>query len=219
MPVLESPTTFESPVVIIVEDDTRVRKSLQCLLRSAGLPSIGYGSASELLDRPLPDSARCLICDIRLPNLNGFDLKATLEQRGESIAVIFITGHGDIPMSVRAMKGGAIDFLEKPFQDQELLDAVREALATDCRRREAVMRLKDLRARLDRLSPREREVLSGVGSGRLNKQIANDLGLSEITVKLHRANLMRKMKAGSFAELVRIIQIIETGAVPDHTRV
>ncbi|WP_323992133.1 response regulator [Nguyenibacter sp. L1] len=212
-------TMSEPPVVIIVEDDTRVRKSLRSLLRSAGLQSIEYGSASDLLDQRLPAAERCLICDIRLPNLNGFDLKAALEQRGECVPVVFITAHGDIPMSVRAMKGGAIDFLEKPFRNQELLDAVTEALAADRRRRESVTRLRDLHARLEALSPREREVLKGVGAGRLNKQIAGDLGLSEITVKLYRANLMRKMKAGSFAELIRIIQTIETSVGPDHTRV
>lgn len=199
------------PAVLVVEDDPIVAASVQALLRSAGYASAAYASARELLSAMLPDAVRCLVVDVRLPQGSGLDLQSELARRGDRTPIVFMTGHGDIPMSVRAMKAGAVDFLVKPFRDQDLLDAVAAALAVDKARREAVGSLSGLVARHGTLTPREKEVLELVSRGLLNKQVAGALGLSEVTVKLHRASLTRKMEARSFAELVRMAEALERG--------
>lgn len=199
------------PIVLVVEDDPIVVASIQALLRSAGYASAAYSSARELLSAVLPDLVRCLVIDVRLPRYSGLDLQAELARRGDHTPIVFMTGHGDVPMSVRAMKAGAVDFLTKPFRDQDLLDAVAAALAADKTRREAVGSLSGLLARHGTLTRREKEVLELVFRGLLNKQVAGELGLSEITVKLHRAGLMRKMEARSFAELIRMAEALERG--------
>jgi FixJ family two-component response regulator len=192
----------DEPVVLIVEDDPLVRAAMESLLRSAGLRSLSFASAREVLEEPLPDVVCCFVLDVRLPQVSGFDLQAELARRGQAIPTVFITGHGDIPMSVRAMKAGAVDFLVKPFRDQDLLDAVAAALARDQTRRAEAADRAGLEERYASLSPREKEVMALVVSGLLNKQVAASLGLSEITVKLHRANMMRKMHANTIADIV-----------------
>lgn len=204
----------EEPIVLVVEDDPLVRSSMESLFRSAGLRSQSFASAREVLEARLPDSTCCFVLDVRLPHISGFDLQAELGRRGDDIPIVFITGHGDIPMSVRAMKAGAVDFLPKPFRDQDLLDAVSAALARDRARRAGDSSLAALRARFQSLSPREREVMQLVVSGLLNKQIAASLGLSEITVKLHRSNMMRKMEARTLASLVHMAEEMERN--PGH---
>jgi FixJ family two-component response regulator len=198
--------------VLVVEDDPLVRASMESLFRSAGLRSISYASALELLAQPLPDTVCCFVLDVRLPQFSGLDLQAELARRGEAIPIVFVTGHGDIPMSVRAMKAGAVDFLPKPYRDQDMLDAVTAALAKDRERREKQAAELQLRARFKTLTAREQEVMLLVVSGLLNKQIAGQLGLSEITVKLHRANVMRKMEVRSLADLVRAAEAIGRAA-------
>ena len=203
------------PLVLIVEDDEALRDSLASLLRSAGYKSLPFGSVSEFLAAELPSTVRCLIADVRLPRVSGLDLPTELARRNLSIPTIFMTGHGDIPMSVRAMKEGAVDFLAKPFRDQDMLDAVATALERDRGRRRAEGSLAELRARHDRLTQREREVLGHVATGLLNKQIAGELGLSEITVKLHRSSVMRKMGAQSLAQLIRMVEALERNSLQD----
>jgi FixJ family two-component response regulator len=203
----------EEPVVLVVEDDETVRRSTESLLRSAGYTSRTFASAADLLDAEMPDVVSCLVMDVRLPRLSGLDLHAELIRRGRRIPVIFMTGHGDIPMSVRAMKAGAIDFLAKPFRDQDLLDAVSTALNEARAQRETEAGLAELRARHASLTTREREVLTGVAAGRLNKQIAGDLGLSEITIKLHRSTLMRKMQARTLAHLLQMVEALERNSL------
>ena len=185
-----------------------MREALSNLFRSIGLKVEMFGSAADLLKSELPDVASCLVLDVRLPGLSGLDFQAELAKANIHIPIIFMTGHGDIPMSVKAMKAGAIDFLTKPFRDQDMLDAVMLALERDRKRREDERRLSDLRAHYEALTPREREVMGLVTAGMMNKQIAGELGLSEITVKIHRGNIMRKMSARSLADLVRMAEVL-----------
>ena len=197
----ERASTRES-IVLIVEDDASMRRALTNLFQSVGLGVAVFGSASEMLQDKLPDIASCLVLDIRLPGLSGLDFQAELTKANIHIPVIFMTGHGDIPMTVRAMKGGAVDFLTKPFRDQDMLDAVANALASDEARRAACRSVADLRSCYASLTAREREVMAFVAAGLMNKQIAGELNLSEITVKIHRGQAMRKMGARSLADFV-----------------
>src|SRR5882762_6137672 len=191
------------PVVFVVDDDASVRRGLTNLFRSVDLRVEVFGSASELLQSQLPDVASCLVLDIRLPGLSGLDFQVELAQANIHIPIIFVTGHGDIPMTVRAMKAGAVDFLSKPFRDQDMLDAVASAIERDRKRRAEAKLRADLQAHFETLTPREREVLPLVASGLMNKQIAAEIGLAQITVKIHRGHIMRKMGARSLADLVR----------------
>jgi FixJ family two-component response regulator len=196
----------QPPVVFVVDDDPSVRSSLKFLMSSVGLQVESFDSADALLQRKLPDAPSCLVLDVRLRGLSGLDFQRELAARNCHMPIIFITGHGDIPMSVRAMKAGAVEFLTKPFRDQDLLDAVRIALERDCERRERQKEVSDLKERFDSLTLREHEVISMVVSGMLNKQIADQLGTAENTVKVHRSRAMEKMRAQSVAELVKMIE-------------
>jgi FixJ family two-component response regulator len=190
--------------VFVVDDDAAVREALRALIDSVGLRVELFGSAGEFLQRKLPHLPSCLILDVRLPGKSGFDLQRDLAEANIGIPIIFITGHGDIPMSVRAMKAGAVEFLAKPFRDQDLLDVIQLALERDRATRQREAEIATLRDRFESLTPREREVLPWVVSGLLNKQIADAIGTSEATVKVHRSQLMRKMGAKSLADLVRM---------------
>jgi FixJ family two-component response regulator len=194
--------------VFVVEDDASMRRALSNLFQSVGLQVELFGSASEMLQSKLPDIAGCLVLDVRLPGLSGLDFQNELAKANVRIPIIFMTGHGDIPMTVRAMKGGAIDFLTKPFRDQDMLDAVGAAIKRDQERREADKVAAHLQALLETLTPREREILASVSSGLMNKQIAAELGLAEITVKIHRGRIMKKMGARSLADLVRKAEML-----------
>ena len=199
-------------VVFVVDDDPSVRSSLKFLLSSVGLQVESFESAETFLQRNPPDAPSCLVLDVRLRGLSGLDFQRELAARNIRIPIVFVTGHGDIPMSVRAMKAGAIEFLTKPYRDQDLLDAVRVALERDRARREQEKDLTDLRQRFELLTPREQEVISMVVSGMLNKQIAGELGTAENTVKVHRSRAMEKMNAQSFADLVRMIEKLKGSA-------
>jgi len=200
-----SPAAKSAPssVVVIVDDDAAIRASLDSLFRSVGLETRLFASPAELLAGPLPDGPSCIVLDIRLPGVSGLDLQGQLTRQGIDFPIIFMTGHGDIPMSVRAMKAGAVDFLAKPFRDQDMLDAVTAAIERDVQRRSEAAAKEDLRAQYETLTAREREVMSYVTAGLMNKQVAALIGLSEITVKIHRGNVMRKMEVRSLADLVR----------------
>jgi FixJ family two-component response regulator len=197
------PASAKEPIVFVVEDDESMRRALSNLFQSVGLEVKLFGSASEMLKSKLPDVASCLVLDVRLPGLSGLDFQTELANANIHTPIIFMTGHGDIPMSVRAMKGGAVDFLTKPFRDQDMLDAVVAAIERDRQRREAAKIFSTLQTLFETLSPREREVMALVASGLMNKQVAAEIGLAEITVKIHRGNIMRKMGAKSLADLVR----------------
>jgi FixJ family two-component response regulator len=198
-------------IVFIIDDDLSMRRALTNLLQSVGLEVEAFGSASELLRNKLPEVASCLVLDIRLPGLSGLDLQTELAKANVRIPIIFITGHGDIPMTVRAMKGGAIDFLTKPFRDQDLLDAVVGAIDKDRKRRESDKAVASLQALFETLSSREREVLAFVAAGLMNKQIAAELDLAEITVKIYRGHIMKKMGAKSLADLIRMTEALGIG--------
>ncbi|MEX2692651.1 response regulator transcription factor [Rhizobium mongolense] len=199
----QSKSEAEQPLVIIVDDDASMREALSELILSAGFQPVCFASTGEMLDTNVLDSPGCLILDVRMPRVSGLDLQHHLAQNGSLTPIIFLTGHGDIPMTVQAMKAGAVDFLTKPVRDQTLLDAVIRGIAMDAARREESVIVKRNVERLHSLTPREREVLYEVARGRLNKQIAFDFGISEVTVKLHRGNVMRKMEVASVGELIR----------------
>ncbi|KUM33996.1 response regulator transcription factor [Pseudomonas sp. EpS/L25] len=196
-------------LVHLVDDDASVRAALEDLLASVGLSTRSYVSAADFLERAMPDAPGCLVLDVRMPGMNGLDLQQELQRREIVLPIIFITGHGDIPMSVRAMKQGALEFLTKPFRDQDLLDAIDQALRKAHEAHAQRAQLQELQARVDTLNEGERAVLARVVTGLLNKQIAAQLGVSEITVKVRRAALMRKLQAGSLAELVKLVERLE----------
>jgi RNA polymerase sigma factor (sigma-70 family) len=204
----------ESPSVLIVDDDAEFRDSVARLLRTVGLHTREFSSVPDFLQADPPGGPTCLVLDVRMPGRSGLELQRDLVAANRQVPIIFITAHADVPMTVRAMKGGAIEFLTKPFRDQDLIEAVEAGLARDRSRRENERASAELRERFDKLSAREREIMLYVMSGRLNKQIAHDIGIAESTVKVHRTNLMRKMKARSIPELSRMANILNL--MPQH---
>jgi len=208
------PAGADDQLIYIVDDDAPLREAISSLLRSVGMRVAAYPSVAAFLAQPLQAVASCLLLDVRLQGVSGLDLQAELNRDGVALPIIFMTGHGDIPMSVRAMKAGAIDFLAKPFRDQDLLDAVHVALQADRARRQRDGALHELTARYATLTPREREIMALAARGLMNKQIAGEVGTSEITVKIHRGNAMRKMAARTFADLVRMAEALGVHAHP-----
>jgi FixJ family two-component response regulator len=198
----------EVPIVYVIDDDESMRRGLTNLFESVGLRVEVFSSAPELLQRKLPDVPSCLVLDIRLPGMSGLDFQTLLEKAANHIPIVFITGHGDIPMSVKAMKAGAADFLTKPFRQQEMLDAVTAAIERDRKRRQGEKIVLNARALFEILTPREREILALVAAGLMNKQIAAEIGIAEITVKIHRGHIMKKMGTRSLADLVRIAEML-----------
>jgi FixJ family two-component response regulator len=198
----------EQPTVYVVDDDQAIRNALGSLFRSVGLRAEAFASAAEFLQSKLPNVASCLVLDVRLPGVSGLDFQTELAKANIGMPIIFITGHGDIPMTVKAMKAGAVDFLAKPFRDQDMLDAVSTAIERDRRRRQDETAAAGLRENFETLTPREREVMAFVTAGLMNKQIAAELGVSEITVKIHRGHTMRKMGAKSLADLVLMAEVL-----------
>jgi FixJ family two-component response regulator len=196
--------TEEEAVVFVVDDDEDLRDGLSNLLRTVGLQVKGFASATDFLKSKLPDAPSCLVLDVRLPGMSGLDFQSELTKKNIGIPIVFMTGHGDIPMSVRAMKAGAVEFLPKPFRDQDMLDAVHTALEKDQQRRKGIGDTAQLRSSFDSLTSREQEIFAYVASGLMNKQIAAEIELSEVTVKVHRASVLRKMGAKSLADLVRM---------------
>jgi FixJ family two-component response regulator len=201
-------TSDDQPIVFVVDDDPSMRRALTNLFESVGIRVEAFGSAPEILQSQPPEVPSCLVLDIRLPGLSGLDLQADLAKANIHTPIIFITGHGDIPMTVRAMKGGAVDFLTKPVRDQEILDAVQAAIERDRKRRDLEKTVSNVRSRFESLTSRERDVLCLVTSGLMNKQVATELGLAEITVKIYRGQIMRKMGAKSLADLVRMTEAL-----------
>jgi FixJ family two-component response regulator len=199
--------------VFIVDDDDAVRSSLRLLLKSVGLPAIAYASASEFLSAWQAEQPGCVVLDVRMPGMSGIELQHELNRRGAIMPVIFISGHADIPMAIEAIQHGAFDFLQKPFRDQDLIDRVQRALATDAQNRGELAKREVIRERFDSLTPREREVLTLVTQGKANKVMAGDLGVSQRTVEIHRARVMEKMGAASLAQLVRMMLDLETRGV------
>jgi len=196
------------PVVFIVDDDLSMRKGLAALLESVGLRTQTFATATEFLAVKLPDAPCCLVLDVRMPGVSGLDVQTKLATLNIDVPIIFVTGHGDIPMTVRAMKAGAVEFLTKPVREQEFLDAVQVALERDKARHEQDRTLSDLRARFESLTPREQEVMAGVTKGLMNKQVAGEMGISEDTVKVHRGNVTRKMGAKSLVDLARMADLL-----------
>jgi len=205
---MKSVQAKDRPLVLVIDDDESVALGLGDLFRSVGLDVETFLSADEFLRHELPDVPSCIVLDVRLPGLSGLDFQAELTKAGFEIPIVFMTGHGDIPMSVKAMKAGAFEFLIKPFREQDMLDAVQAALVADEERREEMKPVAVLKANYDTLTPREREVMALVTAGLMNKQIAGELNLSEVTVKVHRGNLTRKMQARSLADLIRMADIL-----------
>src|SRR3982074_2975637 len=202
------PTSAQEPIVFVIDDDASMRRALTNLFQSVGLKVEVFGSAPEMLHSKLPDVASCLVLDVRLPGVSGLDFQTELAKANIHIPIIFMTGHGDIPMTVRAMKGGAVDFLTKPFRDQDMLDAVVTAIERDRRRREVEKAVANVQALFETLTPREREILALVASGLMNKQIAAEISLAESTVQIHRGHIMKKMGARSLADLVRMAETL-----------
>ena len=203
-----------APTVFIVDDDEAVRSSLRLLLKSVGLPTLAYAGAAEFLTASHPEQAGCLVLDVRMPGMSGLDLQQELNRRGAMIPIIFITGHGDIPMAVEAIQHGAFDFLQKPFRDQDLIDRINRALAHDASARMLLAHHDRIHQNYESLTPREREVLGLVTQGKANKVMAGDLGLSQRTVEIHRSRVMEKMGASSLAQLVRMVMDLDARKAP-----